>query len=127
MEQERGMEGTSDEKATPEERKKETSTAKGMLEYFLERFLEINPYVPNYRHQFLLGLGREARRLELNQEELNKLIDLSISKLSMPDCDGPEIRCTIADAYRIESTEKECRNRGQGPQGSSGPSHRGRK
>ena len=114
LEQERGMEGTSDEKATPEDRKKETSAAKGMLEYFLERFLEINPYVPKYRHQFLLGLGREARRLELNQEELNKLIDLSISKLSMPDCDGPEIRCTIADAYRFGELNQLKKNVGIG-------------
>ena len=72
----------------------------GLVKKFLEDFIEQHPYVPHYRHHFLLKLGRDSRRYGMNQEEFDKLVELAVEKLAMPDCDAPEIRYTLADAYR---------------------------
>lgn len=62
---------------------------------------EAHPYVPRHRHRFLLALGREASRFGMNQAELKRLVDLAVSRLSMPDCDGHEIRANILDAFQF--------------------------
>ncbi len=92
-------------------------TAQGMIHAFLEAFIESHPYVPKHRHQFLLALGREARRFGLNQDELNALIDLAVSQLAMPDCDGPEIRYNILDAYAFGEKKGLGEGRSQGFRG----------
>lgn len=76
-----------------------TEEQAGMVQHFFEAFVEAHPYVPRHRHHFLLALGREASRFGMNQPELKRLTDLAVSRLSMPDCDGPEIRANILDAY----------------------------
>ena len=96
------------------------STAQGMVHSFLEAFLENYPYVPNHRHKFQLALGREARRYGMNEEELNQLIDLAVSNLSMPDSDGPEIKANILDAYYFAEEKKLETNRRKGFKGSWG-------
>ena len=68
---------------------------------FFRRFMKHNPYVPHYRHNFLLKLGREAHRFGMNTDDLDELTSLVVSQLEMPDCPAPEIRATIADAYRF--------------------------
>ena len=73
--------------------------ASGMVESFLNAFIEQHAYIPHYRHDFLLKLGRDARRYGMNQEEFDYLVGLAVDKLSMPDCDAPEIKYTLADAY----------------------------
>lgn len=75
------------------------TTARGMVCHFLDAFIETHPYVSKHRHTFHLALGREARRFGMDEAELNQLIDLAVSRLAMPDCDGPEIRYNILDAY----------------------------
>ena len=82
------------------------TTAQGMVSHFLDAFIEAHPYVPNHRHRFHLALGREARRFGMDEEELNALIEQAISRLAMPDCDGPEIRYNILDAYQFGELNK---------------------
>ena len=77
------------------------TTAQGMVSHFFDAFIEAHPYVPKHRHTFHLALGREARRFGMDEEELNQLVELAVSRLAMPDCDGPEIRYNILDAYRF--------------------------
>ena len=105
---------------TPRTTKTMQSTAQGMVHSFLEAFLENYPYVPNHRHKFQLALGREARRYGMNEEELNQLIDLAVSNLSMPDSDGPEIKANILDAYYFAEEKKLETNRRKGFKGSWG-------
>lgn len=82
-------------------------SSSGMLQNFLQNFLENNPYVPHYRHNFLLKLGRAAHRMGMNDTELNELILLAQSKLEMPDCPAAEIRSTILDSHRFMSQHPE--------------------
>ena len=99
--------------------------ASGMVESFLDGFIEQHPYIPHYRHDFLLKLGRDARRYGMNQEEFDQLVELAVAKLSMPDCDAPEIRYTLADAYRYAELKNlpKARNLGVwGPKGHLVPS-----
>ena len=96
--QEEAAEKKSEE--SPESSMESGKIASGMVKSFLEDFIESHPYVPHYRHDFLLKLGRDSRRFGMNQEEFDKLVELAVEKLAMPDCDGPEIRYTLADAYR---------------------------
>ena len=77
------------------------STARGLVSKFLDRFIEQHPYVRAHRHDFQLALGREARRAGMNESEFEELTKLAVSRLSMPDCDGPEIRRNLTDAYRF--------------------------
>ena len=77
------------------------STAQGLVSKFLDRFIEQHPYVRAHRHDFQLALGREARRAGMNETEFEELVSLAVSHLSMPDCDGPEIRRNLSDAYRF--------------------------
>ena len=93
-------EAGSKQPGSPETSMKSVNLASGMVESFLDGFLEQHPFVPHYRHDFLLKLGRDASRYGMNQEEFEKLVDLAVEKLAMPDCDGPEIKYTLADAYR---------------------------
>lgn len=93
------------------------TTAQGMVSHFLDAFIEAHPYVPNHRHTFHLALGREARRFGMNADELNHLIDLAVSRLSMPDCDGPEIRYNILDAYAFGERKQLGEGRQQGFKG----------
>ena len=89
------------ENAKPMDEEVPATTAQGMVSHFLDAFIEAHPYVPKHRHTFHLALGREARRFGMDENELNLLIDLAVSCLAMPDCDGPEIRYNILDAYRF--------------------------
>ena len=110
-----------------EERKQKTDTKAsgaagteeqgGLVLRFLEAFVEVHPYVPRHRHKFLLALGREASRFGMNQEELDRLVDLAVSRLSMPDCDGPEIRANILDAFGFGEKNKMGEDRRQGFRG----------
>lgn len=101
LEQERGMEGTSDEKKVKTATDQQESSAPGLVSGFLDRFLQRYPFVPNYRHQFLLALGRYARTSGMNELELEQLIRQASERLSMPDCDAAEIRRNITDSYRF--------------------------
>ena len=92
----------------------------GMVESFLEGFIEQHPYILHYRHDFLLKLGRDARRYGMNQEEFEKLVELAVAKLSMPDCDAPEIRYTLADAYRYAEVKNLQKGRNLGFRGHQG-------
>lgn len=94
-----------------------TTTAQGMVTHFLDAFIEAHPYVPKHRHTFHLALGREARRFGMDEQELNVLIDQAVSRLAMPDCDGPEIRYNILDAYRFGEQNKLGEGRRQGFEG----------
>ena len=71
----------------------------GLVMAFLDRFVRYYPYVPRHRHQFQLALGRAARSAGMNESELKDLIDVAVTRFSMPDCDAPEIRRNITDAY----------------------------
>lgn len=77
----------------------------GIIANFLEHFIYRNPYVPGRRHQFHLALGREARFVNMNEEDLAQLISLSESRLAMPDCDAAEIRRNITDGYRFSEKD----------------------
>ena len=91
--------------------------AQGMVSHFLDAFIEAHPYVPKHRHTFHLALGREARRFGMDEEELKALIEQTISRLAMPDCDGPEIRYNILDAYRFGEENQLGEGRQQGFKG----------
>ena len=84
----------------------EAGTASGLVQKFFDQFIERHPYVRNYRHDFQLRLGREARRKGMNESEFEQLVSLAVSKLSMPDCDGPEITRNLTDAYRFAELNK---------------------
>ena len=71
----------------------------GLVMSFLDRFVRYYPYVPKHRHQFQLAIGRAARSAGMNESELKDLIDAVATRFSMPDCDAPEIRRNITDAY----------------------------
>ncbi|MBQ2113120.1 MAG: DUF3987 domain-containing protein, partial [Bacteroidales bacterium] len=71
----------------------------GLVMSFLDRFVRYYPYVPRHRHQFQLAIGRAARSAGMNESELKDLIDAVATRFSMPDCDAPEIRRNITDAY----------------------------
>jgi len=77
------------------------STAGGLVRNFLERYIERHPYVRYHRHDFQLALGREARRAGMNELEFEELVRLAETRLAMPDCDAPEIRRNLTDAYRF--------------------------
>lgn len=77
------------------------STAGGLVRNFLERYIERHPYVRYHRHDFQLALGREARRAGMNELEFEELVKLAETRLAMPDCDAPEIRRNLSDAYRF--------------------------
>ena len=77
------------------------TVSRGLVRRFLDRFIERHPYVRNHRHDFQLALGREARRAGMSESEFDELVSLAVSQLSMPDCDGPEIRRNLTDAYRF--------------------------
>lgn len=113
-----GTEAAGEPEGKPE--KTRASTARGMVRSFLEAFIESHPYVPKHRHEFQLALGREARRYGMDENELNTLMDLAVSHLSMPDCDGPEIRANILDAYAFAEEKSLEANRAKGFMGSWG-------
>lgn len=78
-----------------------SSSAQGLVQKFLDDFMKQNPYIPNHRHNFQLVLGREARRAGMKESEFEELVSLAVSQLAMPDCEGPEIRRNLMDAYRF--------------------------
>ena len=73
----------------------------GLVKKFLDDFIEQRPYVRNHRHDFQLALGREARRAGMSESDFEELVKQAVSRLSMPDCDGPEIKRNLLDAYRF--------------------------
>ena len=73
----------------------------GLVKKFLDDFIEQRPYVRNHRHDFQLALGREARRAGMSESDFDELVKQAVSRLSMPDCDGPEIKRNLLDAYRF--------------------------
>lgn len=73
----------------------------GLVKKFFDNFIERHPYVRNHRHDFQLALGREARRAGMSESDFDELVNLTVSRLSMPDCDGPEIKRNLTDAYRF--------------------------
>ncbi|MBR5541636.1 MAG: DUF3987 domain-containing protein [Bacteroides sp.] len=92
----------------------------GLVAAFLDRFLRYFPYVPHHRHQFQLSLGRSARAAGMNELELEQLIRLVVSKFSMPDCDEPEIRRNLTDAYRYTHENAFSESDGSGARGHKG-------
>ena len=90
------MRSEENEKSSMESRENAPS---GLVMSFLERFVRYYPYVPRHRHQFQLAIGRAARSAGMNESELKDLIDAVVTRFSMPDCDAPEIRRNITDAY----------------------------
>lgn len=84
----------------------EAETASGLVQKFFDQFIERHPYVRNYRHDFLLRLGRDARRYGMNKSEFEQLVELAVSKLAMPDCEGPEITRNLTDAYHFAEVNK---------------------
>ena len=95
-------------------------TAQGLVKKFLDDFIEQHPYVRSHRHDFQLALGREARRVGMNESEFDELVSLAVSQLSMPDCDGPEIRRNLTDAYRFAELNPLPEQSKQGSVGSRG-------
>ena len=91
------------EEVKPESRessmKSDKTVPSGLVISFLDRFVRYYPYVPKHRHQFQLAIGRAARSAGMNESELKDLIDAVATRFSMPDCDAPEIRRNITDAY----------------------------
>ena len=81
--------------------KSEKTVPSGLVKKFLDDFIEQRPYVRNHRHDFQLALGREARRAGMSESDFEELVKLAVSRLSMPDCDGPEIKRNLTDAYRF--------------------------
>ena len=79
----------------------EKKASSGLVRKFFETFIEQRPYVRNHRHDFQLALGREARRAGMSESDFDELVKLAVSRLSMPDCDGPEIKRNLLDAYRF--------------------------
>lgn len=77
----------------------------GLVACFLERFIERHPFVRYHRHDFLLKLGRAARRAGMNEHEFRVLVNLAVSRLEMPDLTEPEIRRDLTDAYVFESNQ----------------------
>ena len=73
----------------------------GLVKKFLDDFIEQHPYVRNHRYDFQLALGREARRAGMSESDFEELVKQAVSRLSMPDCDGPEIKRNLLDAYRF--------------------------
>ncbi len=73
----------------------------GLVKKFLDDFIEQRPYVRNHRHDFQLALGREARRVGMSESDFDELVKQAVSRLSMPDCEGPEIKRNLTDAYRF--------------------------
>ena len=63
-------------------------------------FLQRKPNA-GHRHDFQLALGREARRSGMSESDFDELVKQAVSRLSMPDCDGPEIKRNFTDAYRF--------------------------
>ena len=97
----REQEETQTEKTQKEESsmKSGENAPSGLVMSFLDRFVRYYPYVPRHRHQFQLAIGRAARSAGMNESELKDLIDAVATRFSMPDCDAPEIRRNITDAY----------------------------
>jgi len=96
----------------------------GLVRKFLENFIERYPYVRNHRHNFHLALGREARRAGMSESDFDELVNLTVSRLSMPDCDGPEIKRNLTDAYRfaeLNPLNPSLRLGSMGPKGSRAP------
>ena len=85
--------------STESSMKSNKTVPSGLVLSFLDRFVRYYPYVPRHRHQFQLALGRSARSAGMNESELKDLIDAAVTRFSMPDCDAPEIRRNITDAY----------------------------
>ena len=104
--------------------KKPASTAEGLVGSFLDKYLACHPYVRHHRHTFHLALGREARRAGMNESEFETLVSLAVSRLAMPDCDGPEIRRNLTDAYHfadLNQLELSAKLGSMGPLGSPVP------
>lgn len=76
---------------------------RGLVASFLDNFIERHPFVRHHRHDFLLKLGRAARRADMNEHEFRVLVDLAVSHLKMPDLQEPEIRRNLTDAYVFAS------------------------
>jgi len=98
--------------------------ARGLVDKFLDNYISTHPYVPRHRHDFHLSLGREARRAGLNEFEFETLVNLAVEKLSMPDCDGNEIRRNLTDSYRFadfNELELSAKLGSMGPKGPRGP------
>lgn len=93
------------EKKTEESPKSSMESGKiassGLVKKFFQDFIEQHPYVRSHRHDFQLALGREARRVGMSESDFDELVNLTVSQLSMPDCDGPEIKRNLTDAYRF--------------------------
>ena len=98
------IEGKNEEKKAeiPESSMKSDKNApSGLVKKFLDDFIEQRPYVRNHRHDFQLALGREARRVGMSESDFDELVKQAVSRLSMPDCEGPEIKRNLTDAYRF--------------------------
>ena len=89
------------EESSESSMKSEKNVPSGLVKKFLDDFIEQRPYVRNHRHDFQLALGREARRAGMSESDFDELVKLAVSQLSMPDCDGPEIKRNLIDAYRF--------------------------
>ena len=75
--------------------------AEGMVGHFFRRFCERHSFVAGKRHQFLLDLGRSARRNGMNLKELSLLTELAESNLTEPGYENGEITRNILDSYRL--------------------------
>ena len=83
--------------------KSDKIVSSGLVKKFLDDFIEQRPYVRNHRHDFQLALGREARRAGMSESDFDELVKQAVSRLSMPDCEGPEIKRNLTDAYRFQN------------------------
>ena len=98
------IEGKNEEKKAeiPESSmKSDKNASSGLVKKFLDDFIEQRPYVRNHRHDFQLALGREACRAGMSESDFDELVKQAVSRLSMPDCEGPEIKRNLTDAYRF--------------------------
>ena len=108
--------------------KSEKNVSSGLVKKFLDDFIEQRPYVRNHRHDFQLALGREARRVGMSESDFDELVKQAVSRLSMPDCEGPEIKRNLTDAYRFAELNPlnfPLRLGSMGPKGSRAPFARG--
>ena len=121
------IEGKNEEKKeeSPESSmKSEKTVPSGLVKKFFDDFIERRPYVRNHRHDFQLALGREARRVGMSESDFDELVNLAVSRLSMPDCDGPEIKRNLTDAYRfaeLNPLPEKSKLGSLGPQGPRAP------
>lgn len=96
--------------------------AQGLVAGFYERFCRKHTFVEGHRHDFLLALGRSARRNGMTQEELDLLIRLAERSLVAPDYNAGEIRRNISDSYHFTENNWHSGEGFSGAKGQGGPS-----